>query len=185
MTLVVAPTLQDVYAPIVSFIRGVTGLDANHVVQGLPNRAAMPTPGFVSFQAIHRARLRTNLDLWDETTNPPMSAGIEEGVELRLQIDCYGPSSCDWANMLSATLRDEYGCTQLATLAAAMTPPFTLQPLYADDAAMVPLVDGEEQYEERWMVDARFQINPVTTTPQEYADVLNLLLINVEERYPA
>lgn len=183
--LVVTPTLQAVYIPIFEYIKSVTGLDDAHVVQGLPNRAAMPLPGFVSFQTITRSRMRTNVDLWDELTEPPVSAGIVECVELRVQIDCYGPSSCDWADILSATLRDEYGCDLLGSLAAAQTPPFELQPLYADEARLIPLVDGEDQYEERWSVDAHLQFNPVTTIPQQYADVVDLTLINVEEAYPA
>lgn len=108
---------------------------------------------------------------------------LEEGVELTLQIDCYsfpvqgaGQSAEDWATMLSTTLRDEYGCTQLAP---------TLQPLYADEARMIPLVAGEDQYEERWSLDARFQYNPRTVIPEQYAEVLALELVNIEEAYPA
>ena len=106
----------------------------------------------------------------------PGTQTMEEGVELSIQIDCYGPSSCDWANMLSATLRDEYGVDQLG--------PQGLTPLYADDARMIPLVDGEDQYEERWSLDAHFQINPVTTIQQQSAEVLDLTLINVDAEFP-
>ncbi len=179
MSLAVVPTLQNVYAPIVAFIISVTGLADTQVIQGIQNRAPMPEPNFIVVQALFRHRNITNIDIPDELTEPPVTAGIQEGVELTVQIDCYGLSGCDWANMLSATLRDEYGCTALAALGAAMTPPFELQPLYADDARMIPLVDGEEQYEERWSVDARFQINPLTTIPQQYADVAKLTMINV------
>jgi hypothetical protein len=181
MSLSIAPTLQQVYAPLVAFIIALTGLPATSVVQGIPNRVPMPKPGFVTVQALFRNRLMTNVDLWDEVTEPPIQAAIQDAVELRVQIDCYGPTACDWANMLSATLRDEYGCTQLAALATT----FTLQPLYADDARMIPLVDGEEQYEERWSLDARFQINPVTTIPQQYADVVDLTMIDVPIPGPA
>lgn len=183
--LTVVPVLQSVYIPIAAFIVAVTGLDPLAVVQGLPNRASMPAPGFISFQMINRRSMRTPVDIFDETTDPPTTAAIQQDVELTLQIDCYGPSGCDWANMLSATLRDEYGCTALEKLAAAQSPPFELQPLHADEARMIPLVNGEEQYEERWSLDARFQFNPVTTIPQQYADVVELTMINVEEAYPA
>jgi hypothetical protein len=109
---------------------------------------------------------------------------LDEGVELTVQIDCYGPESTDpaavgaedWASILSATLRDEYGCAQLAPL---------LSPLWADEARMIPLVDGEEQYEERWSLDAHFQYDPITTIPQQYAATLDLEMIRVpQESYP-
>jgi hypothetical protein len=173
---VITPVLQDLYGVLIPFVISVTGLAAASVVQGLPNRAPMPLPGFISIQALFRHRLRTNLHEWDEISPLPTMANLEEGVELTTQIDCYGPSSEDWASMLSATLRDEYGCTALAP---------TLSPLYADDARMIPLVAGENQYEERWSLDARFQYNPVTTLAQQYARVLALTLIDVQEKYPA
>lgn len=175
--LTVSPTLQAVYAALVPFIAAVTGLTAGtNVVQGLPNRASMPLPGFISVQAVHRHRLRTNEHTTPEGSNPT-DINIEEGVELRVQIDCYGPSSEDWATILSTTLRDEYGYDALA--------PSGVFPLHADDASMVPLVDGEEQYEERWMLEAFVQYDPVTTPPQQYANVVKVKLTNVQEAYPA
>lgn len=176
-TVTIAPSLQSVYAALNSFLQTVTGLPSSNVVQGLPNRAAMPKPGFVCFQALTRRRLRTNIDTMVEINDAlPTQQTMEEGFELPIQIDCYGPVSCDWANMLSATLRDAYGVNQLG--------PLGLTPLYADEARMIPLVDGEEQYEERWSLDARFQVNAVTTVTQQYADALELELINVDERFP-
>ena len=172
---VVTPGFQSVYAALVPFIIGVTGLAAANVVQGLPNRAAMPLPGFVTIQGITRKRLATNVQTWDQVSNPPMSLAIEQDIELGIQIDCYGPISADWADMLTTLLRDEYGVNALAP---------NVTPLYADDARMIPLVDGEEQYEERWSIDAHFQYNPVTTVPQQYANVLDITLINVQEAYP-
>ena len=90
-------------------------------------------------------------------TSPPTTATLEEAVELAFQIDCYGPQSHGWATMLSTLLRDEYGVNALS--------PSGITPLYADDARMMPTVFAEEQYEPRWSLDARFQMNPVTTIP--------------------
>lgn len=176
--LIVTPTLNgvtaSVYAALVPFIVAVTGLPATSVIQGLQNRAAMPLPGFIAVQALTRHRLRTNLH--DYSVAGAGNVNIQEGVELAVQIDCYGPSGEDWATMLSSTLRDEYGCNALA--------PSGVQPLYADDARMIPLVAGEEQYEERWSLDAHFQYNPTTTALQQYAAVLALGLIDVDVEYP-
>jgi hypothetical protein len=46
------------------------------------------------------------------------------------------------------------------------------------------LVNGEEQYEERWIVGANLQYNPVVSTPQQFADTLEATLINVDEAFP-
>ena len=175
MTDTVTPGFQSVYTALVPFVMGVTGLTADSVVQGLPNRASMPEPGFVTIQGITRKRLSTTLQIWNETDSLPSTIQFEQDVELGIQIDCYGPSSGDWADTLTTLLRSEYGVNALAPNVA---------PLYADDARLIPLVDGEEQWEERWSIDARFQYNPVTTVPQQYANVVDLTIINVQEAYP-
>lgn len=176
----VTPLLADVYAALVAFIGTVTGLPPSNIVLGIPNRAAMPMPGFISIQSVVRNRLRTNEH--GPVNVATTELNIEEGVELTIQIDCYSaPVSAgqttaeDWATMLSSTLRDEYGCSILAP---------TVQPLYADEARMVPLVDGEEQYEERWSLDAHFQYNPNTTIPQQSAAALKLRLLDVPNQAP-
>jgi hypothetical protein len=71
--------------------------------------------------------------------------------------------------------RDEYGCNMLNPEAS---------PLYTDDARMVPLVTGEEQYLERYVLTAVLQTNPVTTVSQQFADTANVGLINVDSTYP-
>lgn len=173
----VAPTLTTAYTAIVAFIAAVTGLTAGvSVVKGLQNRSSMPLPGFINVQFLFMHRLRTNVDDFDATAGPPTTATVEAEYEYTFQIDCYGPNSNAWATMVSTLLRDEYGVSQLS--------PSGVTPLYADDARMIPSVYGEQQYEERWSLDARFQMNPVTTVPQQFADALTLEFVSAEQRYP-
>lgn len=185
--LVVTPTLEDVYDVLQPFIVTITGLDPSVVIQGLPNRTAMPEadPGFVSMQATLTKRLRTNIDGgWNGVDNPT-GVNSEQGTMLRVQLDCYGAASGDWAVMLSTLLRGEYGCAQLAGTDGEGNPvvPPLCQPLYVDDAKMAPLVDTEDQYEQRWIVEAILQYNPVTTTPMQFADAASVTAINVDKAY--
>ena len=53
------------------------------------------------------------------------------------------------------------------------------QPLYCDDGHQMPLINGEFQYEARWTIHARLQINPAISTPQEFADSLTPTLVEV------
>ena len=57
-----------------------------------------------------------------------------------------------------ALFRDEY-TTDLF--------PANIQPLYADDPVQLPLIDGEQQYEQRWKLEATLQYNPILTTSQQ------------------
>lgn len=174
----VTPQFADVYAALQPFIATVTGLSSILVIQGLPNRSAMPpaAPGFISMELTVSGRLRTNIDSYDVTNPDPISIAIEQGTKLRLQLDCYGAAAADWAVILSTLLRDDVGCVALAP---------TAQPLYTDEPMLAPLDDSEAQYEQRWILQAYLQYNPVVTAPMQFADQLNPTLINVDASYPA
>lgn len=162
----VANTLTDVYAALGAFIASMLGLAAGQVIQGFPNRTAMPVGPFVAMTGILKKRLRTNVDNFAGTSQVAPAPGpvtAEQGQQIDVQLDCYGPASSDWADILTTLLRDNVGCLALAP---------KCQPLYADDPIRAPLTNAEAQYEDRWIVTARIQYNPVTTTAQEYATVL-------------
>jgi hypothetical protein len=111
----------------------------------------------------------------------PTAIDLEQGTEIRLQLDLYGRASGDWGVMLQTLLRSEPGCVILA--GADYANPIC-QPLYASDAHAAPLDDSEDQYEDRWTIEAILQYNPVTSVPQQFADTLELTVINVDEAYP-
>jgi hypothetical protein len=108
----------------------------------------------------------------------PTEKNVERSSQISIQIDCYGPTSGDRATVISTLLRDEYACDQFAASGVDM------QPLYASDAKQMPLIDGEQQYEERWTFEAVLQFNPVITTPQQSANALTIDLIEVDRTYP-
>jgi hypothetical protein len=173
---VVSLTLDDLYRPLKAFIVGVTGLDPSLVIQGLPNRTAMPAaePGFISMTAVLQSRLGTNLDTWDQTDPEADTATAELHAQVKVQLDCYGSISNSWATMLQTLLRDDVGCLALAP---------TCQPLYTGEPFLSPLEDSEEQYEQRWTLEAELQYDPVTSTAPQFADTLSATVINVEEAY--
>ena len=175
MSAAVSPAQSDVYTAVKAFLLGVLPLDSAHVVQGYPNRAAMPGGPFVVMTMVGSHRLRTNVDTWDTTNPAPTVLSYETGMEVMLQLDVYGPSAGDWAQELVTLWRDDYGCQALAP---------ACQPLYSDDPRRMPLIDGEDQYEDRWTITARLQYNPTVTTPQDFADAASVTLINVDKEYP-
>lgn len=187
--LVTSPLLSDVYGVLQPFLMAVTGLAQDLVIQGLPNRTAMPpaSPGFISMQATITRRLRTNVDTgsWIGEVNPN-SVSSEQGTLLRVQLDCYGAASGDWAAQISTMFRDDYGCVALAGVDGSGNPlvPPICQPLYIDDGKLAALVDTEDQYEQRWVLEAMIQYNPITTAPLQFANTAKVTVINVDEAYP-
>ncbi len=173
MSATITPTPTDVYTALVAFIQTVLGSTVP-VVQGINNRTPMPVGGFVLLTAISQSRLAWNYDSWGSVNPAVLSSEMDTMIDV--QIDCYGPSSAAWAATLVTLLRDSYACEQLQP---------NVQPLYADDARMIPLIDAEQQYEQRWMIHGIFQYNPVVTVPQQFAEALDATLYNVDEEFPA
>jgi hypothetical protein len=141
------------------------------VVQGLGNNVPMPEDEFICLTAAGQRRLRTNQDTYGADTR-----AIEMGTEYRIQIDCYGPNSSDHATTLCTMLRDPYACDMLA--------PYGCQPLDASDPTQSALVNGEENYEQRWMLAAMLQFNPITTVSQQFADALNVGIVKADTITP-
>lgn len=158
-----------------AFVLAILPLDDQHVIQGLGNRTPMPVGPFVALTSLANARLRTNQTTWDVTDPAPTDLSIEQGVQITLQVDIYGPLSFDWATIFTTLWRDDFGCTALAP---------ACQPLYTDDPKQIPLVDGEEQYEKRWLLTSYLEYVPVVSTPSQFADTLAVTLINVDVEYP-
>lgn len=169
-------TLTDLYTKVRAFIRDQIG-DVE-VVQGLGNEVPTPPGAFVCMTAVFQGRLSTNISTYiDEypLPDPVQEKRIELKQRVDLQLDFYGPDSQAWATTIEALWRDEKGCEGLAP---------TCQPLYADEARMIPLITGEEQYLERWSLTGTLQYNPIIALPQEFAGTLEVDLIDVDERYP-
>jgi hypothetical protein len=158
----VSITLSNIYTVLRTFIlQYIPGSPT--VIQGYPKRTAMPVGPFIAITAMLKKRLSTNIDSWQPTTSPAPAPGpqtLEERQQVTIQMDVYGATSGEWADMLTALLRDNVGCLALAP---------TATPLYADDPVRAPLTNAEAQYEDRWIVQAVLQYNQVVTVGQDYA----------------
>ena len=75
--------------------------------------------------------------------------------------------------IVSTLLRDTYGCDFLR--------PHLVQPLYTGDPRQLPLVTGEQQYLQRWMLGATLQFNPTVSTSQQFADIVDVTLVEIDQ----
>lgn len=91
-------------------------------------------------------------------------------IKMTIQLDIHGPLAGDNAQIVSTLLRDTYGVDQFATSG------FDVVPLYATDPKQLPFLNGEEQVETRYVVDAVLQCNPVVTIPQQYGNAASVLV---------
>lgn len=90
------------------------------------------------------------------------SKNMLQSTEVRVQLDIHGPASGDNAAIITTAFRDEYAVESFASSG------FDVAPLYADDGHQLPFLNGEQQIEERWVVDCVMQCNPVVAVPQQF-----------------
>jgi hypothetical protein len=169
-------TSAQLYTIIGQFVQAVIGTDPATsqtvvVTRGQINLVAMPDSAFVNMQLFTMGRLRTNVHTY--TVDQQME--VEVGTKVKVRLDFYGPLAEDWSRGVTALWRDDYGCAFLASVGA---------PLYDGDPMQAALVNGEEQYENRWIVEMYLQYNPVITVPQQSATTFKVKVKNVDETFP-
>lgn len=171
----IAPVDDLIYTRLGNFMQGVlTGVP---VVRGLDNRVPMPSVPFICMGPVGKTRI------WmaaagEQYTRPNIGVGtrsFENHYSYRVQLDFYGPDAGDWATQIHTLLTTEYGVDALKP---------EVSPLQCDDPLQLPLINGEQQFEQRWSFAAHLQYNPIVSVPQEFAESLEITLVEVDSTYP-
>lgn len=172
-----APTEDDVFAALRAFLQDVlplqsTGPDVAHVViVGQENRLPEPlADNYVVMTPLRMPRLSTN---FNELAALGLQAKTTQSAQVVIQLDIHGPEAFNNANRISTLFRDGYAVDFFAAYSA-------ISPLYADDPRQAQFVDGEKQYEDRYVIEANLQVNFTLTATAESARTLTVGLIDVE-----
>lgn len=105
---------------------------------------------------------------------------ILQPINLTVQCDVHGPASADNAQRATTLFRDLWAADFFAAISA------DIAPLYADDPRLIPFLNDSQQVENRWVASFSIQANQsVINLPTQFADELEVTLINVEATYPA
>jgi hypothetical protein len=115
-----------------------------------------------------------------------MACGAEtltQGAEVTVQLDFHSAdlTAGDLAQAVSTAFRDEYGTTFFAGLDAPLD---GIVPLYADDPVQRPFLNAEQQYEWRWVLEARLQANQVVSVPQQFLTSAKVTPKSVTATFP-
>lgn len=173
MPAIIDVTEEDVYEKLTAFVKTVLG-DVD-VTRGFDNGVSQPRGGYVQLSEVMSVPLATNETSYIDPGVGEGTRSIKSQTKLMIQVDCYGDAAANWSTALTRLLRDPFGVKELAP---------TCEPLYATDARMMPMVNGSQQYERRYMFEAILQYNPVITVTQDFADSLDLTLVNIDKVYP-
>ena len=98
-----------------------------------------------------------------------LSAGHEVkqiASEFTTQLDAHGPVALDNAQTVSTMFRDAYATEFFAARDE------NIMPLHADDPRQMPFINGEQQYEDRFIITMKLQVNQFISISQQFADEL-------------
>jgi hypothetical protein len=171
-------TESQLYATLRSFL--LTCVPAGvEVVRGQDNRVAEPEGSdFIVMIPIMRSRIETNTTTYsDGYPNGPGTRADLQPTMVTVQLDVHGPNSADNSEVISTLFRSE-----VATSAFAASG-YDIAPLYASDPRQLAFGNGEQQVEDRYVVDAVMQANMIVTTPQQFAGALKIGQTNVTATY--
>jgi len=102
---------------------------------------------------------------------------VTQPTEVVIQLDVHGPNASDNAQIISTMWRDDYGYNFINGENNAMAPLFT------SDPRMAPFSDAEQQIEIRYILELHLQVNQAVIIPQQFAGVVEVDVISVEEAY--
>jgi hypothetical protein len=172
MTLAINVTYDSLMTALGNFL---VAAFAAQVVQGQVNRVAMPQGNFIQMTPLLLSDLSTA-----RTSYAPVDGtqAITNPTKWTCQLDFYGPAAANNVAIFKAVIRTEYACQQFAAAG------FEFQPLYAGDARNTALINGEQQYENRYTLDFIAQFNPIVTVVQDFANTLTVVLKEVDTTFP-
>ena len=180
MTYVQDLTETDVFIVLRTVILEILGGAASEVIRVPTNRTPMPKVlPFITMYPLMKEQIA-----WPHTTTVSEQSvlrnkQITQAIQYTIQLDVYGPTAGD----IAQTLWGVFQSADAYDLFAAQTPK-GVYPISAETPRQVPMIDGESEYEVRWMLTVNLQYNPtLSTTVQTASTVTVQNVINVEATY--
>lgn len=177
-TFTLSPTEDDVFEALGNFLQDILPPSATspavvkfEVVVGQENRVPEPTQqNYVVMTPLRMPRLSTN---FNQLASLGLQATTRQNAQVVIQLDIHGPEAFNNANRVSTLFRDAYAVEFFEDYPE-------IAPLFADDPRQAQFVDGEKQYEDRYIIDANMQVNFTVTRVTESARTLTVGLVDVE-----
>lgn len=175
MSATISVTESALYLAVRTFLEGLV---ACPVMQSQQNHMAMPKGDFILMTGLNAPALSTDKVTFIPGQSNPGSETHSRSTQWNVQLDCYGPDAADMAALIATTFKTDYAAQELAGAA------IEIQPLYAKDPLQGTILNAENQYEPRWIVELVFQYNPVVTLPQDFAMSLTVVPAEVDATFP-
>lgn len=183
-TFTLAPTEDNVFRELRAFLQDILPPQQTSpstiphvVIVGQENRVPEPkASNYVIMTPLRMPRLSTNFDeLAGSGAQQGLLARTTQSAQVTLQLDIHGPEAFNNATRISTLFRNDYAVQFFADRGQPIAP------LYADDPRQMPFAPGgEQQYEDRYIIEANLQVNFTMTAVAQSARALSVGLIDVE-----
>lgn len=159
-------TQSQAFTALRSFILGILPAGAE-VIQGQGNRVPAPaSDNFVVMTIDRREGMARPVRDYDAVAG---TETVGRSTTLRFQLDVYGASAGDNAQVIHTIMNDASGVEMIASAFASLGIS-GLTPLFCRDPQQMPAVFGEQQYTQRWMIACALHGNITVTRSIEFAD---------------
>ena len=162
-----------------SFLLAYAVPDGTEVIGDVNNLVSMPKNPYVIMNHLGKPRLATNMQALFVTgvgTATLATSSIYQSTKYGLQLDCGDNSpahdSGNWAQRISMIWRSGF--------ADAYFKPYGMAPLYTDEPHHAPWANGENQWEDRWIIDVYLQVNPGVLLARETFSAVEVNTIDVD-----
>lgn len=150
-------TVNTIMDTLSGLIRNFVG--TAQIVRGQANRVAYPKAPFVMLTELRSTDLQVPHVEYDFSIGAN-SVTVNNAQRFEVQVDFYASNAGDMCSAVMSALRSSWGWDQF---------PENIRPLYTHEAIQAPLITGEQQYANRWILVTALQYNPSFTAPQQYA----------------
>jgi hypothetical protein len=129
------------------------------------NRVKMPKGQFCILTPLRFTRLSTTREVSQDTGIQATSAmGYTEVRQADIQVDIYGDNAEDRAVALETLFFSEHAYEGIRSIDDRLTP------LYSSQAIQATMINGENQYQDRYMITLSLQADITVSLPQDYFD---------------
>ena len=164
-------TVDNIVDDISTFIEG---LSLGSCYQTQVNRVSMPTGQFCMITVINMKRLSTQILVNGDTgDNATATQGYTEVRQVDIQVDIYGDEAGDRAVELETLFASTYGYDTINSINE------NLAPLYSSTPFNAPMIDAENQYQDRYVITLTLQAHITVSLSQDYFDKVELSLTQV------
>ncbi|HFF9119477.1 TPA: hypothetical protein ACGFAU_004514 [Yersinia enterocolitica] len=182
MAATITPLMGGLFTSLRSFL--IAHVTVTSCRQAQLNRTAMPTGDFIVMTPLGVDGLSTNAVSYQFDPDNDINTETHNRTTVwRCQLDFYGDSAQEFANTIAMIVRSDYSCEWFRRNSAETGSPL-ITPLFCTDPKQTAMINGEDQWENRWTCDLHAQIPASVVVPQQFMESVSIGLVEIDAKFP-